>query len=59
MFDAGGGVKFQIDQTTGVLQTGSVGFDYEDPTDRLYTIVIVARDKGTNPMRQTVCVNIL
>uniref|UniRef100_A0A1X7VA24 Cadherin domain-containing protein n=1 Tax=Amphimedon queenslandica TaxID=400682 RepID=A0A1X7VA24_AMPQE len=49
----GGNAKFQIDQTTGVLQTGSVGFDYEDSTDRLYTVIIVARDKGTNPMRLT------
>ena len=54
VINAGGGVKFQIDQTTGVVQTGSIGFDYEDPTDRYYTIVIIARDKGTNPMRLTV-----
>lgn len=50
----GGAVKFQIDQSTGVLQTGSVGFDYENPADRLYTVIILAKDKGTNPMRQTV-----
>ena len=54
VFHPGGQVKFQIDQTTGVLQTGSVGFDYEDSTDRFYTVIIVARDKGTNPMQQTV-----
>lgn len=47
-------MKFQIDQTTGILQTGPLGFDYEDSTDRFYTVIIVARDKGTNPMQQTV-----
>ena len=40
-------VKFQLDSTTGVLQTGPAGFDYEDSTDRMYTIVMVAQDGGT------------
>lgn len=54
VINPGGASKFQIDQSTGVVQTGSAGFDFEDPSDRFYTIIVVARDKGTNPMRLTV-----
>ena len=42
-------MKFQLDSSTGVLQTGPAGFDYEDSTDRMYTIVMIAEDGGTPP----------
>lgn len=45
-----GKTKFQLDSSTGVLQTGPDGFDYEDPTDRMYTIVMVAEDGGDVPL---------
>ena len=59
VFSVDGKVKFQIDSQSGVLQSGSFGFDYEDNTDRLYTVIMLAKDKGTDPMQQTVSIIIV
>jgi hypothetical protein len=49
----GGLAKFQVGQSTGEVQTGPAGFDYEDPTDRSYIITILAQDKGVPAMTAT------
>ena len=59
VFSVDGKVKFQIDSQSGVLQSGSFGFDYEDNMDRLYTVIMLAKDKGTDPMQQTVSIIIV
>lgn len=44
-----GSSKFLIEASSGIVRTGPVGFDFEDPTDRNYAIVIIARDLGEGP----------
>ena len=44
-----GSSKFLIEASSGIVRTGPVGFDFEDPTDRSYSIVIIARDLGESP----------
>lgn len=44
-----GSSKFLIEAASGILRSGPVGFDYEDPLDRSYSIEIIARDLGASP----------